>query len=112
MERAAEMNVAIYTVGVSSRHIERGKPIVRPPDPVLRAIAEDTGGAYVFAETGSDLSRIFVPMIEELHQQYMLGFTPSHADGQLHSLTVTMLRPNMRIRTRKHYLAPISQLPR
>ena len=106
MERAAETNVAIYAVGLSSRHLERGKPIVRAPDSTLRQIAEDTGGRYVYAGTGRDLSRVFASMIEELHQQYMLGFTPAHPDGRLHALTVTTGRPNMKIRARKHYLAP------
>jgi VWFA-related protein len=106
MSRAAETNVGIYAVGVTSRYIERGKSIVRQPDPILRTIAEDTGGAYVFAATDSDFPRLFVPMIEELHQQYMLGFTPSRADGRLHSLNVTIRRPNVRIRARKQYLAP------
>lgn len=106
MQRAAETNVAIYAVGVSSRYIERGKPIVRAPDATLRQIAEDTGGRYVYAGTGGDLPRLFASMIEELHQQYMLGFTPAQADGRLHSLVVTTRRPNVRIRARKHYLAP------
>ncbi len=50
MERAAETNVAIYAVGLSSRYIERGKRRVRGPDPSLRQIAEDTGGRYVYAD--------------------------------------------------------------
>ena len=105
-ERAAETNVAIYAIGLSSRYIERGKPVVRGPDPALRQIAEDTGGRYVYADTGRDVSRLFASMIEELHQQYMLGFTPTDADGRLHSLLVTIRRPNLEIRARKQYLAP------
>jgi VWFA-related protein len=107
MQRAAETNVAIYAVGLSSRYVERGKPIVRAPDSTLREIAEDTGGGYVHAGTDRDFSRLFAPMIEELHQQYMLGFTPAHADGRLHSLVVTVRRPNTNIRARKHYVAPV-----
>ena len=106
IQRAAETNVAIYSVGLSSRYIERGKPIVRAPDPTLRQIAEETGGRYIYAGAGRDFSRLFASMIEELHQQYMLGFTPAHADGRLHSLVVTTRRPNIKIRARKHYLAP------
>jgi VWFA-related protein len=106
MQRAAEANVAIYAVGLSSRTTESGKSVVRAPDSTLRAIAEDTGGRYVYAETARDLSRPFEAMIEELHQQYILGFTPAAADGRLHSLVVTTRRPNTTIRARKHYLAP------
>lgn len=108
MQRAAETNVAIYAVGVSSRYVERGKAIVRAPDVTLRQIAEDTGGRYVYAGSGGDLPRLFASMMEELHHQYVLGFTPAQADGRLHSLVVTTRRPNVRIRARKHYWAPLS----
>ena len=108
IERAAETSVAIYAVGVSSRYTERGKPIVRAPDSTLRQIAEDTGGRYVYAGAGRDFSVLFASMIEELHQQYLLGFTPAHADGRLHELLVTIRRPNVTIRARKRYLAPFS----
>jgi VWFA-related protein len=107
MQRAAEMNVAIYAIGVSGRFIERGKSVVRAPDATLRQIAEDTGGRYVHAGGGGDLPRLIASMFEELHQQYMLGFAPAQADGSLHSLVVTTRRPNVRIRARKHYVAPV-----
>lgn len=106
MQKAAEANVAIYAVGLSSRYMERGKSIVRPPDSILREIAEDTGGQYVYAGTNREFSELFKGMIEELHQQYMLGFTSAQADGRVHSLVVTTRRPNTRIRARKQYLAP------
>ena len=106
MRRAAETNVAIYAVGVSSRVISRGKPVVRAPDSTLRNIAEDSGGRYVFAGTGSDFTSMFAAMIDELHQQYILGFTPAEADGRVHSLVVTTRRKNINVRARKHYLAP------
>ena len=44
MQKAAEANVAIYAVGLTSRYIERGKSVVRAPNPALREIADDTGG--------------------------------------------------------------------
>jgi VWFA-related protein len=56
IQRAAETNVAIYAIGLKSRYLERGKPVVRAPDPTLRQIAEDTGGRYVYADTGRDFS--------------------------------------------------------
>ena len=106
MQRAAQTNVAIYAVGVSSRYTERGKSIVRAPDSTLRNIAEDTGGRFVFAGTGRDFTSVFASMVEELRQQYLLGFTPAEADGRIHSLVVTTRQSNIRIRARKHYVAP------
>ena len=106
MRRAAETNVTIYAVGVSSRIVSRGKSVVRAPDSTLRNIAEDTGGRYVFASTGSDFTSVLATMLEELHQQYILGFTPAEADGRIHSLVVTTRRSNISVRARRHYLAP------
>jgi Ca-activated chloride channel family protein len=106
MQRAANANVAVYAVGVSSRNTERGKTTVRAPDSTLRDIAEDTGGRYVYAGGAQDFSSLFASMVDELHHQYILGFTPAHADGRLHSLVVTVRRPNTTVRARKHYVAP------
>jgi Ca-activated chloride channel family protein len=108
MERAAAANVTIYALGLSSRNLERGKWIARAPDSTLREIAEDSGGRYVYAGDGRDLSRIFTAMLEELHQQYLLAFVPTDLNGRLHSLVVTTRRPDIRVRARKHYWA---QLP-
>ena len=107
MQRAAEMNVSINAVGVAGRDTARGKPVSRAPDPVLREIAEDSGGVYVNAGTGRDFSQVFARMIEELRREYMLGFTPARADGRLHTIVVTTHRANVKIRARKQYLAPL-----
>ena len=105
-QRAAEANVSIHAVGVGSRYAERGKSIARAPDPVLRQIAEDSGGVYVNAGASRDFSHLFARMIDELRREYMLGFTPARADGRLHSVVVTTSRPNVKVRARKQYLAP------
>lgn len=107
MQRAAESNVAIYAVGLAGRTTQRGNTGAQAPDPVLRTIAEDTGGRYVFGGAGGDFSGLLGVMMEELHQQYIVGFTPAVADGRLHSLVVTTQRPNTGIRARKHYWAPL-----
>jgi VWFA-related protein len=105
MQRAAEMNVVIYAVGLSSRSIARGRSTLRAPDATLLDIAEDTGGRYMHLGAARDFKTVFASMIAELHDQYMLGFTPTHVDGRLHSLQVTTRRPNVRLRARKHYVA-------
>jgi VWFA-related protein len=107
MQRAAESNVAIYAVGLSGRATQRGNAVDQAPDSVLRTIAEDTGGRYVFGGTGGNFPNLLGTMMEELHQQYILGFTPAVADGRLHSLVVTTRRPNTGVRARKHYWAPL-----
>jgi len=106
MQRVSETNVSIHAVGIASRYAERGKSIARAPDPVLREIAEHSGGVYVSAGTGRNFSQLFARMIEELRREYMLGFTPARPDGRLHSIVVTSRRPGMKVRARKQYLAP------
>jgi VWFA-related protein len=107
MQQAAEESVTIYAVGVTSRYLERGRTVTRAPAAVLREMAENTGGAYVYAESNRDFSKLFATMIEELHDQYILGFTPAHADGRVHSLLVTTRRSDIRVRARQHYRAPL-----
>lgn len=98
IERAVAANVAIYAIG--------GSVVGRLPDAALRDITENTGGRYLGAASARELPTLLASMIEELHQQYLLAFTPPLADGRLHSLTVTTRRPNVRIQARKQYLAP------
>lgn len=107
MQRAAESNIAIYAVGLANRTTQHGDSVARGPDPTLRTIAEDTGGGYVFRGAGGDFASVVGAMMEELHQQYVLGFTPAVADGRLHSLVITTRQPNTSIRARKHYWAPL-----
>ena len=104
IERAVASNVAIYAIG--------GKLVGRLPDAALRDITENTGGRYVHGETTQAFPKLLASMIEELHQQYLLAFTPPLADGRLHSLTVTTRRPYVRIQARKQYLAPKPASPR
>jgi hypothetical protein len=42
---------------------------------------------------------------QELHSQYVIGFTPESLDGKLHALQVRVKRPGMTARTRKNYIA-------
>jgi VWFA-related protein len=107
MHRAAESNVAIYAVGLAGRTTQRGNAVAQAPDSVLRTIAEDTGGRYVFGGTEGDFPNLLGTIMEELHQQYIVGFTPAVTDGRLHSLFVTTRRPNTGVRARKHYWPPL-----
>ena len=43
--------------------------------------------------------------MEELHHQYILGFTPERADGRIHEITVRVRRAGLTIRARHSYLA-------
>ncbi len=44
--------------------------------------------------------------MEELHYQYVLGFTPTRPDGRIHDIRVSVRRPGVYIRARRNYQAP------
>jgi len=44
--------------------------------------------------------------MQELHYQYVLGFTPPVQDGRLHEIQVRVRRPDLIVRARQGYLAP------
>ncbi len=80
-----------------------GKP--EKPDEGLPKIATATGGGYFELTSTTDLSSTFARVAEELHHQYVLGFTPSALDGKIHKLDVHVKTPGLIPRARKTYLA-------
>jgi hypothetical protein len=42
---------------------------------------------------------------QELHSQYVMGFTPAQLDGKIHKLSVRIKKPGMTARARRSYLA-------
>lgn len=75
------------------------------PDPGLAKIAEATGGGYFELFNTTDLNRTFKRVAEELHHQYLLGFSPNKLDGKMHRLDVKVTEPTYTVRARKTYLA-------
>ena len=53
----------------------------------------------------SDLAPTFTRVAQELHSQYVLGFTPTVLDNRVHKLAVRVKQPGMTARARKSYLA-------
>ena len=75
------------------------------PDPGLRDVALDTGGGYFQLHTTDALGETFARVADELHRQYLLGFTPVNLDGKVHTLEVRMRDPSLTVRARKTYVA-------
>ena len=107
----AREEVMIYAVGLTQRLLQRRQRQVRSkPDSGLRRLAEETGGGYFELEKTSDLAPTFTRVAQELHSQYVLGFTPAVLDGKVHRLTVRSKRPGMTVRARRSYVASQQQL--
>jgi Ca-activated chloride channel family protein len=114
-DRAEREDVMIYGVALSSRPpVNSIAP--RPqdlgamlaanmPDPGLARLAEDTGGGYAEIRPRQDLSAEFGRIVDELHQQYLLGFVPADRDGKTHKVEVKV-RGGLELRARQTYRAP------
>jgi Ca-activated chloride channel family protein len=76
-----------------------------PPDPGLKGLAEETGGGYFELLDASNLGPAFARVAEELHRQYLLGFSAPRLDGKLHRLEVRVRQAAMTARARKSYVA-------
>ena len=59
----------------------------------------------------ADLNATFTRIAQELHSQYVLGFSPTLLDGKVHKLTVNVKRPGLKARERKSYVASSDGAP-
>jgi Ca-activated chloride channel family protein len=103
LERAMTQDFMIYAIGLQSE-IPAIRRVTRP-DRNLRQLPEATGGGYFELTRAADLNATFTRVADELHRQYVLGFSADTLDGTLHDLEVRVKVPGMTVRARKSYLA-------
>jgi len=102
LTRAQAEEVMIYAIGLRAQ--VRGQGVTQP-DRGLRRVADDTGGGYFELQRTDELNSTFTRVAQELHSQYVLGFTPQALDGRVHTLDVRVTRPGLTTRARKSYVA-------
>lgn len=102
LTRARDEEFMIYAIGLHSRSRDQG---VTQPDPGLRRVADETGGGYFELERTDELNTTFTRVAQELHSQYVLGFSPQTLDGKTHKLEVRVTPPGLTARARKSYIA-------
>jgi Ca-activated chloride channel family protein len=105
LTRAREKDVMVYAVGLASEYFNGQTRVRTRPDRGLRRLAEETGGGFFELTKKDDLGPTFTRVAQELHSQYVLGFSPAALDGKVHKLDVKVKRPGMTARGRKSYLA-------
>jgi len=105
VERARADEVMIYAIGLESRYFNGQTQVRTRPDAGLRKVADETGGGYFELTKASELASTFTKIAQELHSQYVIGFTPTQFDNRVHKLTVKMKQPGMTARARRSYLA-------
>jgi len=111
-DRALREDVMIYGIGFQSRG--RGYPggnigqaiVDSFPDPSLGTVALSSGGGYFEVRPHEDLGAAFARVADELHHQYLIGFTPPAHDGKQHKIEVRLKNKDLKVRARKGYQAP------
>jgi Ca-activated chloride channel family protein len=104
LEQARREEVMIYAIGLRSDYFNGSRQVRSKPDSGLKRLAEETGGGYFELDKTSDLAPTFTRVAQELHSQYVLGFTPALLDGKIHKLAVKA-KPGMTVRARRSYVA-------
>ena len=105
LRRARDEEVMLYAIGFESEMFMGGRVIRTKPDRGLKKIADETGGGYFELKRKDDLGPAFTRVAQELHSQYVVGFTPAVLDGKVHKLELRVRRPGLNARARKSYLA-------
>ena len=105
LDRARAEDVMVYTIGLQSDYFNGQQRVRTRPDRGLKKLSEETGGGYFELKTTDDLGPTFTRVAQELHSQYLVGFSPEVLDGKVHKLEMRVRRPGMTPRTRKSYVA-------
>jgi Ca-activated chloride channel family protein len=105
LDRARESEVMVYAIGLRSDYYNGSRQVRTKPDSGLKRVAEETGGGYFELDKTADLAPTFTRVAQELHSQYVLGFTPTLLDGKVHRLMVRTKKPGTIVRARRSYLA-------
>jgi VWFA-related protein len=73
----------------------------------LRAIADQTGGFAVLNQ--NDVRGGFARILEDNSSYYVLGYYPTNEklDGRFRNVQVKLLKPGLKVRSRKGYNAPV-----
>jgi VWFA-related protein len=79
----------------------------RVPNPgFLRDLSEQTGGRLFEIESAKSLSAVFLQVLEEFRQRYLVSYSPSGVSAEgWHRLTVRVKGRNMEVKARPGYIA-------
>jgi Ca-activated chloride channel family protein len=105
LDKARVEEVMIYSVGLENEYFNGAQRVRTSPDRGLRRLSDETGGGFFVLKKRDELGATFTRVAQELHSQYVLGFTPELLDGKVHKLEVRVKRPGMTARARRSYVA-------
>jgi Ca-activated chloride channel family protein len=104
-ERARSQEVMVYSIGMENEFMNGNQRVRTSPDRGLRRLSDETGGGFFMLKKKDELGSTFTRIAQELHSQYVMGFTPENLDGKVHKLEVRLKKAGMTARARKSYVA-------
>jgi Ca-activated chloride channel family protein len=93
--RAIADDFMFYAIGFEGTGLDQG----------LREIADGSGGGHFRLEKNAELEAAFDRVADELHHQYLLGFSPVALDGLVHRIEVRLTRSGLVAKSRTSYVA-------
>ncbi len=106
-DRSRIDEVMVYSVGMENEFMSGNQRVRTSPDRGLRRLSEETGGGFFMLslKKKDELGATFTRIAQELHSQYVMGFSPETLDNKVHKLEVRVKRPGTTARARKSYVA-------
>ena len=105
IERARNNEVMIYSIGMENVYFNGQSRVRTSPDRGLRRVSDETGGGFFMLTKQDELGPTFTRVAQELHSQYVMGFSPEVLDGKVHKLEVKVKKPGLTARARRSYVA-------
>jgi Ca-activated chloride channel homolog len=98
-------DVTVYAVGL----VEHAGGARNELKMRLQQMTEATGGLAFFPDELEDLDSSYAKILEEIKAQYHLGYASTNAtqDGAWRKVEIKLKRPDLKIRARKGYFAPM-----
>lgn len=87
--------VMVYAIGFEGASITSA----------VKDLAMRSGGRAMELKASDDLAAALTAVADELHHQYLLGFTPAAFDGKVHKLEVRVKPAGLTVRARSSYVA-------
>jgi Ca-activated chloride channel family protein len=94
-ERLEAEGVMLYAIGFQGVSLTGG----------IKTIARRSGGRATELGKDDDLAKALTAIADELHHQYLIGFTPAVFDGKSHKIEVRLKKVELAVRARQQYVA-------
>jgi Ca-activated chloride channel family protein len=89
--------VMVYAIGIRGRFgLDTSE---------IGALSNATGGRSVELKSAADIPSAMQSIADELHRQYVIGFSPDKLDDKLHRLDIKVKRAGLTVRARRSYIA-------